>query len=249
MKESRTRLRTWGPEFCSTDDLWDILEVRSPPALDELSSAGLGLCEGIFGHGGGLRMTAALELARRATRPRERTATRFVSAAAVHAWALPRLRDLEHEELWCLSLSRAHQLVSARRLGQGGGAGLSVERRDIFRVALREGAHAILLLHNHPSGDPEPSEQDHFFTRTVEAAGRIVGVPLLDHVVVAGEGYVSLLERGIIADGSAAHSRSESHDTRRWAPGGTKPRPAPARSAPPARRVAPGAPPPTPSTR
>lgn len=249
MKESRTRLRTWGPEFCSTEDLWDILEVRSPPPLDDLSSAGVGLCESIFGHGGGLRVSAALELARRATRPRERTATRFVSAAAVHAWALPRLRDVEHEELWLLSLSRTHQLVSARRLGQGGGAGLSVERRDIFRVALREGAHAILLLHNHPSGDPEPSEQDHFFTRTVEAAGRIVGVPLLDHVVVAASGYVSLLERGIIADGSEARSRNESRGTRRWEPEETKPRPGPARSATPARRAGPGAPPPSPAPR
>jgi len=249
VKESRTRLRTWGPEFCSTEDLWDILEVQSPPPLDDLSSAGLGLCESFLGRGGGLRMSAALELARRATRPRERTATRFVSAAAVHAWALPRLRDVEHEELWLLSLSRTHQLVAARRLGQGGGAGLSVERRDIFRVALREGAHAILLLHNHPSGDPEPSEQDIFFTRTVEAAGRIVGVPLLDHVVVAREGYASMLERGIIADGSEARSRSESPGTRRWEPGETKPHREPVRSATPARRVVPGAPPPAPSPR
>ena len=70
-----------------------------------------------------------------------------------------------------------------------------VHPREVFGPALREGAAALIVVHNHPSGVPEPSAEDVAVTRRLIEAGQLLGVPLLDHVVVAAEGYVSIRER------------------------------------------------------
>jgi DNA repair protein RadC len=106
------------------------------------------------------------------------------------------METLDHEELWLLALDGRSGLRAARRVAQGGLSGLHVPVADPLRVALREGARAAVLVHNHPSGDAEPSEADLAFTKRVVAAAEIVGVPLVDHVIVARSGHVSMLERG-----------------------------------------------------
>ena len=72
-----------------------------------------------------------------------------------------------------------------------------VSPREIFLQALRVGAVSFLLLHNHPSGDPAPSREDCLFTERVREAGSLMGVPLLDHIIIGDNSYVSLRERGI----------------------------------------------------
>ena len=118
--------------------------------------------------------------------------------SAVEAWARPRLATLDHEELWLLALDGHHGLRAARRVASGGIHGLHVAARDVLRIALREGASAFVLVHNHPSGDPAPSSEDIAFTRTVERAAAVVGTPLLDHVVVARRRAASMLETGVL---------------------------------------------------
>jgi DNA repair protein RadC len=76
--------------------------------------------------------------------------------------------------------------------------GCALTPRDVLGPALRDAASAIVVIHNHPSGDPEPSPEDIAMTRAVAAACDVVGVPLLDHVVVAKGGATSLLERGAL---------------------------------------------------
>jgi DNA repair protein RadC len=73
-----------------------------------------------------------------------------------------------------------------------------VAARDALRIAVREAASAFILTHNHPSGDPAPSPEDIAFTRAVERAAAVVGVPLLDHVVIARRRAVSMLEAGLV---------------------------------------------------
>ncbi len=109
-------------------------------------------------------------------------------------WARPRLAALEHEEVWLLSLDGKYGLKSARRIAQGGLHGCALLTRDVLSPALRDGASAIVLVHNHPSGDPTPSPEDIAMTRAVRAAGELVGIPLLDHVVVARSGARSIGE-------------------------------------------------------
>jgi DNA repair protein RadC len=73
-----------------------------------------------------------------------------------------------------------------------------VTARQVFALAVREGAAAMILVHNHPSGDPSPSAEDLDFTRTVADAGRTLGLPLVDHVIVAHEGSFSFLDAGLL---------------------------------------------------
>lgn len=137
-----------------------------------------------------VRLRAALELARRVER--EATEGRGLvlgDSAAVAAWGRARLAALDHEELWLLALDGQSELCGARRLASGGRHGLSVSARDVLRAALLEGATAFVLVHNHPSGDPKPSAEDVAFTHRVFVGSEAVGMPLLDHVVVARGGF------------------------------------------------------------
>jgi len=141
------------------------------------------------------RIAAAVELGRRALlRSLAEDRQIFDSFERVVQWAHPRLGTLEHEEVWLLSLDGKYGLKSARRIAQGGLHGCALLTRDVLAPALRDGASAIVLVHNHPSGDPTPSPEDVTMTRAVRAAGELVGVPLIDHVVVARTGARSLCE-------------------------------------------------------
>jgi DNA repair protein RadC len=153
-----------------------------------LAHAGVGeLGQGIgMGPAKGARLAAAIELGRRAVAAASRgTAARMPERRAVEAWARPRLATLDHEELWLLALDGQHGLRAARRIASGGIHGMHVASRDPLRVALREAASAFILVHNHPSGDPSPSAEDIAFTRAVAEGATLIGVPLLDHVIVA----------------------------------------------------------------
>lgn len=147
----------------------------------------------------GARLAAAVELGRRAVFAASLdAATKLPNRRAVEAWARPKLATLDHEELWLLALDGHHGLRATRRVASGGIHGLHVGVRDPLRIALREAASAFVLVHNHPSGDPEPSDEDMAFTRTVAQGANVIGVPLVDHVIVARRRAVSMLERGLL---------------------------------------------------
>ena len=141
----------------------------------------------LVGRARALRMAAAIELGRRATSAVVSDVP-MTDPHEVARWATARLCRLEHEELWVLALDGRNHLRAARRVAMGGLHGVHVSVRDVLRPVLREGASGFVLVHNHPSGDPTPSQEDVEFTRRIEQAAEVVGVPLLDHVVVARHG-------------------------------------------------------------
>ncbi len=108
----------------------------------------------------------------------------------------PPLRGLPHEELHGVYLDRRHRVLGQRRLTVGSDAFTVVDPRQVLRPALSLSASAVILAHNHPSGDPTPSQQDRVVTRRVADAARIVGLRLLDHLVIGDHGHVSLAEQG-----------------------------------------------------
>jgi DNA repair protein RadC len=148
--------------------------------------------------GEALRVAAALELGRRAELARLAERPTLGSFDSVVEWARPRLAAFDHEEVWLLSLDGRNGLKAARRVAQGGLHGCALTVRDVLRPALRDGASAILLVHNHPSGDPGASPEDVAMTRALAVACDVVGVPLLDHVIVARGGASSLFELGAL---------------------------------------------------
>lgn len=176
----------------------ELLEARG--GIGGLLRAGIGELAKYAGPGNATRIAAAIELGRRAVQAASLEASpRLPDRDAVVAWARPRLATLDHEELWVLALDGRHGLRAARRAASGGIHGLHVGARDVLRIALREAASAFVLVHNHPSGDPAPSDEDVAFTRLVSDAASLVGTPLLDHVVVARQHSSSMLELGLLS--------------------------------------------------
>jgi DNA repair protein RadC len=145
-----------------------------------------------------LRVSAAIELGRRAAARALDPRRRLAKSSDVAAYLAPRIGGLAHEEMWVVSLDGQNGARGARRVAQGGLHGCSVAARDILRAGLADAASGIVLAHNHPSGDPTPSPEDVTMTRAVADACEIVGVPLLDHVVIAGRRHASMLDLGIL---------------------------------------------------
>lgn len=177
-----------------------LLEDRgSLVGVAQLGASGLAERRGIDGLQA-TRLAAAFELGRRtAARALSDDRDTIGSFESVVAWARPRLAALEHEEVWVLALDGRNGLKTARRIAQGGLHGCALTPRDVLRPALRDAASAIVLVHNHPSGEPGPSSEDVEMTRALGIACDVVGVPLLDHVIVARGGASSLLELGALA--------------------------------------------------
>lgn len=139
------------------------------------------------------RLLAALELGRRSQEVAI-SGRRIESLDDVASWARPRLAYLEHEELWLLCLDAKNSVKAEVMVARGGALGCSLLPVDVLRPAVRNGASALILVHNHPSGDPTPSRDDLRMTRALGHACRQVGVTLLDHVVVARSGASSIAE-------------------------------------------------------
>ena len=158
-----------------------------------LSRAGLGELAARRGLGPAkaARLAAAIELGRRVAMVAARRAdARFPSSAAVDGWARPRLACARPRGALGARPRRTPGAARGAARRGGGLHGLHVGARDPLRLALRDGGSAFVLVHNHPSGDPAPSQEDVRFTSEVASAADVVGVPLLDHVIVARGGYV-----------------------------------------------------------
>ena len=105
----------------------------------------------------------------------------------------------EQEHFLLLAMDNKMQLLGWVEVGKGTGTTCPVHPRDLFRTALVLGANAVIVGHNHPSGDPEPSADDLTLTRRLVRAGKLLGIEILDHVIIGDPGrHVSLAERGII---------------------------------------------------
>jgi DNA repair protein RadC len=102
--------------------------------------------------------------------------------------------DGSQEECHVVTLDVKHQVIGTHRIAVGSLDGSRVEPREVFRPAIKDAAAAIVLVHNHPSGDPTPSAEDLAFTRRMEDAGKNLGVQMLDHIVVARDGALSIRE-------------------------------------------------------
>ncbi len=110
----------------------------------------------------------------------------------------PFMRDLKNEVFRIVLMNTANMIISDRVVSEGGLAASIVEPRSVFREAILENAAGIICLHNHPSENPEPSREDVHVTRQLVQAGRIVGIPVHDHIIIAGRSFTSLAERGLM---------------------------------------------------
>ncbi len=142
------------------------------------------------------RIAAALELGRRAAVEQVPEGDRVRGPADVHARMGPLLRDLSQEEFHALLLNAQHRVLRTVLVTRGILDASLIHPREVFRAAVTEGAAAVILVHNHPSGDPTPSSEDRAVTRQLARAGRTLGIPVLDHVVVGDGRFCALSDEG-----------------------------------------------------
>lgn len=193
-----------GSVRASAPELARTLLVRAG-GLRGLARAGWGELMDLAGLGpvGAARLAAAFELARRLAAEPPRRGTLLECGADVHRVLAPRLRDLRREVFVLLMLDGKHRLLREERVSEGSLTSSIVHPREVFAPAIRESAAALIVAHNHPSGDPTPSREDLEVTARLAEVGELVGIRLLDHVIVGDPGYVSLRERGYVGGGRA----------------------------------------------
>lgn len=145
-----------------------------------------------------ITIAAALELGRRRQltdlRERPRIATSRDAFNVIAAF----LADLHHEEFWLLLLNKASEVIAREKLSSGGASGTVADVKIAFKIALDARAAAIIAVHNHPSGNLQPSEADIDLTRKMKDAGKMLDLPLLDHLIVSERGYYSFADEGLI---------------------------------------------------
>lgn len=162
--------------------------------LDGLSKAAFTeLCniEGV-GPAKAAQLKAAIEVGRRLARVRPKERVIITSPQDVADQVQYKMGNLDQEELWVLLLDSRNQLIRIEQLYRGTLNASSVRPAEIFRNGIRHNAAGLIVVHNHPSGDPAPSPEDVQLTRTLIDAGNLLEMPILDHVVVGSRGTLSI---------------------------------------------------------
>jgi DNA repair protein RadC len=214
MEEVRERLFKLGGSALTDLELLSVLLGAGPRtsglAAELLSHSGglkalllkdpLELCaQPRLGPARAAQVLAALELGRRAQRATERR-PRLRNPREIHRYLFPTLSALRREVFHVLCFNPRNVLLADVRVAEGTMNTCPVDPREVYAAALTTRATAIVLAHNHPSGDPEPSAQDVALTFQLAEAGRLLGIKVLDHLVLGDGTYVSLMERGLLED-------------------------------------------------
>ena len=213
----RERLWTLGPGALTTAELlavlmgtgrggWSVLQMAgrllevSEGSLRRLAQrphAELLRVEGV-GPVKAARLLAAFELGLRTSREERPALHRIREPGDVVRLFDGRLRDLQVEEFHLLALDSQSQVLREVLVTRGLLNSSLVHPREVFRAAIAEAAAGIIVVHNHPSGDPTPSAEDRAVTQQLAAAGRLLDLPLYDHVIIAGDRFVSFATAGLL---------------------------------------------------
>lgn len=145
-----------------------------------------------------LQLKAGIEIGRRLAASRMEPATAVRSPKDAADLVMEELRYLQKEHFMVLFLNTKNHVIGRETMSIGSLNASIVHPREVFRSAISRSSASIICLHNHPSGDPTPSPEDIEVTRRLTEAGRIVGIEVLDHIIIADRSYTSLKEQGLM---------------------------------------------------
>lgn len=145
-----------------------------------------------------VKLKCISELAKRMAKQKAKKALRFDKPSTVAEYFMEELRHEEKEKILLLSLDNKMQLIEKYVLSVGTINASLLSSREVFVQALKDRASNVMLLHNHPSGDPVPSEQDILITNKIKEAGLLLDIPLIDHIIIGSGCYISLKEHGLL---------------------------------------------------
>jgi len=213
----REKLALKGKETLSNAELLSIIlgtGSRNESALDlskkildasgnnlfELGKMGLSKLKKFKGIGSAKAITieAAMELARRRQQAEAMVRTCLKRSKEAYQILRSRMEDLQVEECWVVFLNRANLILSAEKISLGGLTGTVVDVRIIFKRALELQATALILSHNHPSGNLKPSQQDIDLTEKAKSAGQALDIKVFDHLIISDQGYYSFADEGML---------------------------------------------------
>ena len=165
--------------------------------LAKLSVSDLRKLHGI-GPARAVTIAAALELGRRRKLAEVQDTIQIRASKDVADIFQPILSDLSHEEFWILYLNRSNKVISRMKLSQGGVSGTVTDVRIVMKKAVELLASGIILCHNHPSGNLNPSDADSKITQKIKEAGSLMDIQLLDHLIISDKDYYSFADNGLI---------------------------------------------------
>lgn len=151
-----------------------------------------------IGKAKGVILAAAFELARRVSGSRGNQNPQIKTPNDVAEIYGAELRDIKQEEFRVVCLSSSNRVIQAKTITRGLLNSSLTHPREVFREAILENAASVILLHNHPSGNLEPSREDIQITKQLVEAGKIIGIAVHDHIIIAGDGFTSMMERGLL---------------------------------------------------
>lgn len=189
-----------GTKSVSALDLAKMILSESGNNLGNLSRKSISDLKKYKGIGEARAITifSAMELARRRSESEPVNKSKITSSADAHSIFKPYLTDLDHEEFYCIYLNRGNEVISCDQISKGGRNGTIADGKVIFQRALEHKCSAIILGHNHPSGQLKPSDQDKRLTRSLMEFGKHIDLQILDHLIVTDNNYFSFADQGIL---------------------------------------------------
>ncbi len=188
-----------GTRDLSAVDLAKIILQKANNNLNELAKLSvkdLMKIKGI-GEAKAISIVSALELGRRRKESEVISKPKITCSKDAYEQIKPYLLDLPHEEFWILLLDRANKVIRPLQISQGGVSGTVADTKLIFKQAIEHLASAIILVHNHPSGNLTPSQADKDLTKKLKESGILLEIPVLDHLIFTNESYFSFADEGL----------------------------------------------------
>ncbi|MEY3643419.1 MAG: hypothetical protein RLZZ207_113, partial [Bacteroidota bacterium] len=189
-----------GTAACSAVDLARMLLAsvgNNLAAVARMSVSDLCKFKGI-GEAKAISIISALELGRRRKEQEPPKFLKITGSRQIYELMRPDLHDESVEQVYLLLLNRTNGLIKKERVSQGGISASVVDPKVVFRFALEQGAHSLILIHNHPSGNLQPSESDKRLTQRLQKIGKELEILLLDHLIYTDQGYFSFADEGIM---------------------------------------------------
>ncbi|MEC4676549.1 MAG: DNA repair protein RadC [Nitrospirota bacterium] len=191
-------LRTGGGGGSAIDLAMELLdEFGSLKNMEQASLTEFCALKGL-GKAKAAQLRAALELGRRLFQERGDDISVFLTARDVYDYFHPRFSNLKKEVFHCMMLNVKNRKIRESRISEGTMTFSVIHPREAFREAIKEAAVSVIFVHNHPSGDPNPSREDISITAKLAAAGETVGIRVLDHIIIGDGTYASMLEKGYL---------------------------------------------------
>lgn len=213
----REKLQQLGPEFLSNDELIAIiirtgsktesaielsrkvlsidnrgLAYLRDTTLEELMEVkGIGKCKGA-------QILAAIEIGKRLSYSEALKKVKITNPETIANLYMDEMRYLHKEHFKIALLDTKNQIIVTEEISVGTLNASIVHPRDVFKVAIKRNANSIILIHNHPSGDPAPSNEDINITNRLIEAGKLIGIKVLDHIIIGDNRYISFKEKNLL---------------------------------------------------